>query len=302
MASASVIDKTKGENTMAKSFPRTMVGGVSLPRMLIGSNWLVGYSHTSVASDAMIKRVHTRETVAQIIEAYLEYDINAIMGLTSVDSILADGAKLAEDRTGKQVILIDTPILNVDDTKAGRDEALAVIRGAKAAGATFCFPHHSSAEQLVCKNTRTLDRLPDYLSMIRDNGMIPGLSAHMPELILYSDLNEYDVETYIQIYNCMGFLMQVEIEYIHKVIHEAKKPVMTIKSMAAGRVSPFVGITFAYNTIRPIDMVTMGAFTLEEVYEDVEIAAAAIEHRCPNLEGRTSPNKTDALGGIEKGK
>ncbi len=38
--------------------------------------------------------------------------------------------------------------------------------------------------------------------MIRQHGMIPGLSAHMPELILYSDENEYDVETYIQIYNC----------------------------------------------------------------------------------------------------
>ena len=41
--------------------------------------------------------------------------------------------------------------------------------------------------------------------MIRDHGMIPGLSAHMPELVVFSDLNGYDVETYIQIYNCAGF-------------------------------------------------------------------------------------------------
>lgn len=47
------------------------------------------------------------------------------------------------------------------------------------------------------KNKRTMDRLPDYLAMIRDNGMIPGLSAHMPEVIQYADLNGYDVETYI---------------------------------------------------------------------------------------------------------
>jgi len=50
--------------------------------------------------------------------------------------------------------------------------------------------------------------------MIRGFGMIPGLSAHMPEVVVYSDKNEYDVETYIQIFNCMGFLMQVEIEYV----------------------------------------------------------------------------------------
>lgn len=285
---------------MSKSFPRTMVGGVSLPRMLIGSNWLVGYSHTSVSADGMIRRRHNRESIANVIEAYLEYDIDAMMGCTSgADSVLSEAAKLAEDRTGKRVILIDTPIINVDNTKEARAEALEAIKKAKQTGATFVMPHHSSAEQLVCKNTRTLDRLPDYLDMIRENGMIPGLSAHMPELILYSDLNGYDVESYVQIYNCMGFLMQVEIEYIHKVIHEAKKPVMTIKAMAAGRVSPFVGITFSYGTIRPIDMVTMGAFTSEEVHEDVEIALAAIERRRPNLEGRSSPNKSDALGGLD---
>ena len=33
----------------------------------------------------------------------------------------------------------------------------------------------------------------------------------MPEMIVYSDLNGYDVETYIQIFNCMGFMMQVDV-------------------------------------------------------------------------------------------
>ena len=146
---------------------------------------------------------------------------------------------------------------------------------------------------MVCKRTGTIDRLPEYTKMVRDNGMIPGLSAHMPELVLYSDAHpEYDVQTYIQIYNCMGFLMQIEVESVHKTIWNAKKPVMTIKSMAAGRCSPFVGLTFSYNTIRPCDMVTVGAMTAAEVHEDVEIAMAAIEHRYPDLEGRSSPNKT----------
>lgn len=94
--------------------------------------------------------------------------------------------------------------------------------------------------------------------LIRDHDMIPGLSAHMPELIVYTDENGYDLETYIQLYNCVGFLIQVEVEYIHKVIWNAKKPVMTIKPMAAGRVSPFVGLTFSFSTIRAQDMVAAG--------------------------------------------
>ena len=134
-----------------------------------------------------------------------------------------------------------------------------------------------------------------YTDMIRQRGMLPGLSAHMPELIVYSDLNEYDVETYIQLYNCMGFLMQVEIEYVHKIIWSAKKPVMTIKPMAAGRCSPFVGITFSFATLRPCDMVTVGAASVEEVHEDVEIALAALERRPPDVEGRNSPAKSSIM-------
>jgi len=280
-----------------KSFPRTTVAGVSLPRMIIGSNWLLGWSHCSPASDNMIIRQNkNRDAIADVMEVFLENDVDAVMAPVAQHPVVADAAKLAEDRTGKRMILIDTPIINVSDTPEARREAEAEIKKCRDIGATFCLPHHSSVEELVYKNKRIIDRLPDYTKMIRDNGMIPGLSAHMPELIVFSDEQNYDVETYIQIYNCMGFLMQVEIEYIHKVIWNAKKPVMTIKPMAAGRVTPFVGITFSFATIRPCDMVTVGCFIPEEAREDVEIGFAAIERRAPDLEGRASPNKSAAMG------
>lgn len=281
---------------MHNLFPRTQVEGVSLPRMLIGTNWLMGYSHKSACADAYIRQNNRNpQAVADIIEAFLDSGVDAIMGCISQEEPLKNGIKLAEDRTGKGVIRIDTPNIDVSDTPEGRREAEKRIKLVKESGAVFCMPHHSAAEQLVCKRTETIDRLPDYLKMIRDNDMIPGLSAHMPELIVYSDNNEYDVQTYIQIFNCMGFLMQMEIEYIHKVIIQAKKPVMTIKPMAAGRVSPFVGLTFSYAALRECDMVTVGCMTPQEAREDVEFGLAAIERRPPDIEGRASPVKTSIM-------
>ncbi|MDO4740787.1 MAG: hypothetical protein Q4A66_08985 [Eubacteriales bacterium] len=280
------------------SFPRTEVAGVSLPRMLMGSNWMLGYSHTTVSADEMIRRRFSlAQNVRDMALAYLEYDIDAMMAPFGGQEVLLDGVKMAEDATGKKIIKIDTPIINVNDSAAGRAEARAKIEESAKNGAKFCLIHHSSAEQLVNKNKGTIERLPDYLDMIRQAGMIPGLSAHMPELVVYSDANEYDVQTYIQIYNCMGFLMQVEIEGVRAIIEKAKKPVMSIKAMAAGRVSPYVGLTFSFATLRPCDMVTVGAFTPAEVHEDVEIGLAAIERRFPNMERRSSPNKTAVLGG-----
>lgn len=281
---------------MNKAFPRTMVGGKSLSRMIIGSNWILGYSHTSPSADGMIKKMHgSTENIAALLGAYLSRGVDTIMAPFAQSQLLLDAIKMAEDKSGKGLILVDTPILNVDDRPEARREAEALIKRSAEFGATFCMPHHQSCEQLINKNAGTMDRLPDYLKMIRENGMIPGLSAHMPEVLVYADENEYDVETYIQIYNCAGFLMQVEIEYIHKVIHAAKKPVMTIKPMAAGRVSPFVGLTFSFATIRDCDMVAVGALTPEEALEDIEISLAALERRAPDIEGRNSPAKSDIM-------
>ena len=280
-------------------FPRTEVAGISLPRMLIGSNWLLGYSHTGAAADKMIKSRHSDpEATAQVLDAYMQYGIDALMAPAFEEgSPLRTAVEAVQEKYNKPMIQIATPIINVDDNAAARKEAEAVIAKAAKNGATFCLVHHTSAEQLVNKNKRTMDRLPDYLDMIRQYGMKPGLSAHMPELIQFPDEQGYDVETYIQIYNCMGFLMQVEIESVNRIIWNAKHPVMTIKSMAAGRCTPFVGLSFSYATLRPCDMVTVGAFTPDEVHEDVEIALAAIERRHPNLSARNSPAVTSIIKG-----
>ena len=278
------------------TFPRTTVAGVSLPRLLIGSNWIFGWSHRGHAADLFVKEQHsTVDSTLSVLNAFLQYGIDAWMGPFSSHPEALAKIKGIQEKIGRKLILIDTPILNMDDNAQARKETEAIIKTSAEIGSTFCLIHHGSCEQLINKNKKTMDRLPDYTDMIRQSGLIPGLSAHMPEVIQYADLNGYDVETYIQIFNCLGFLMEVEIESIIKIIHEAKKPVMTIKPMASGRTTPYVGLTFNWNVLRPQDMVTVGCINEHEVHEDVEISMAALERRLPNIEARGSPGKTSII-------
>ena len=280
-------------------FPRTTVAGVSLSRMIIGTNWILGWSHRSPAADQQIKnRFPGGNEVFPLLKTFLDEGVDTIMGPLQQERVMQEGVREAQERTGRKMVLIDTPIINVDDNENARREARAIIRRSRECGAALCLLHHSSVEQLVNKNLHKIPRLDDYTDMIRQEGMIPGLSAHMPELITYSDDNGYDVETYIQIYNCMGFMMQVEIETVASIIHHAKKPVMTIKPMAAGRTTPYVGLNFSWNTIRPCDMVTVGCTHPDEAAEDIEISRAALERRFPDIGKRASPNQNqDAFGG-----
>lgn len=279
-----------------KQFPRTEVDGLSISRMIIGTNWFAGYSHRSDAADSMIKDTHaTPDSMLPILDAFMEHGIDTIMAPFGQLPHIVEAVRLTEKKWGREMIMIDTPVINVDDTDEAREEARATIKASAERGAKICLIHHYSAEQLVNKNKRQIQRLDDYTKMIREEGMIPGLSAHMPELVLYSDENGYDVQTYIQIYNCMGFLMQIEIEAVATIIRSAKKPVLAIKPLAAGRTTPFVGLNFSYATIRDRDAVCIGCLTEKEAREDIEIAFAALERRGANLAKRNSPAKNQAV-------
>ena len=66
---------------------------------------------------------------------------------------------------------------------------------------------------------------------------------------------------------------------------------MTTKPMAAGRVTPFVGLYLEWNTNRHQDMVTVGIMTLAEATEVIELSFAILERRSPNIGVRSSPSK-----------
>ncbi len=274
-------------------FPRTMVGGVSLPRLIIGSNWFLGYSHTSLAKDKFIKDLQTRERITAIISTFMEYGIDAAMG--PVHPMFEEAIQDAEQKAGQPIVRIYTPWFNITPGGPADNEPEVVFDQCAKWGATFCMPHQGVTDALLDRRAGTIRDLGTYTKMIRDRGMIPGLSTHMPETPVYADRMGADVETYIQIYNAAGFLMQVETDWVQRIIANAEKPVMTIKPLAAGRLLPIVGLGFVWNTIRQQDMVTIGTTTTDEVREVVELSLDLLSHQMPELELQRTRSKKSLL-------
>ena len=261
-------------------FPRTTVGGVSLPRLIIGSNWFIGYSHTSLAKDKFIKELQTRERIAEVLAVFLDRGIDAVMAPPSQD--MEEAIREAENKAGKQMLRILTPIFDPLPDGDPKSTPEAMFDQAKALGATFCLPHQWVTDTLVDRMHGVIRNIDRYTALIREREMIPGLSTHMPETVVIADKTGADVETYIQIYNAAGFLMQVEADWVMRIISNAKKPVMTIKPLAAGRLLPVVGLAFSWNTIRDQDMVTIGTTTPEEARESIEISLDLLDRRIPD--------------------
>lgn len=279
---------------MAK-FPRTTVGGQSVSRMVVGSNWFLGWSHATRAKDNYIKQnVAERKKIADILEVFFKAGVDTVMGQITCDPFSA-AIKEAEDRTGVKAIIMTTPMFTITPQVPvdgfDMNEVNKVLDAQAKLGARICMPHACTTDAMVDKCTRTVRQMDTVCKMIRERNMIPGLSTHMPETILFADESKLDVETYISIYNAAGYLMQVEVDWTSRVIHAAKKPVVTIKPMAAGQLRPFQGLTFAWNTLRECDMVTLGTMSPEEAAECIEMSLSILEHRQSDVQLQETRSK-----------
>jgi hypothetical protein len=267
-----------------KAFPRTTVGGVSLPRLIIGTNWFCGFSHTTRAKDALIADHMTAKPgrVADIMEVFFRAGVNAVMGLGERAPLPA-AIQETEDRTGMKAILISTPTLPFDarTPAAGFDlgEVERIVEQHAKLGATFFMPHQGVTDAMVDRCLRRVRHMEPVCKLIRQYGMVPGLSTHMPETIVYADESGLDVESYVSLYNAMGFLMQVEVDWVAAIMRAAKKPVMTIKPLASGQLRPFQALNFVWNTLRPQDMVTIGTLHPSEAAEVIELSFAILDRR-----------------------
>lgn len=272
-------------------FPRTIVGGVSMPRLIIGTNWFRGYSHTSRAQDQFIKSYQTSKNIADIMSLFVQAGADAVMG-GDMDSPMKEAIEETQQRTGRGVIRIITPHLNIRPGGPPEMEADRVFARCKEMGATLCMPHQGITDALADRRDKVIRDLDTYTRLIRKHDMVPGLSTHMPETVVYADSQKADVETYIQIYNAVGFLMQVEVDWVMRIISNAHKPVMTIKPLAAGRLMPVVGLAFVWNTIRDQDMVTIGTTTPDEAREVIDISLELLARRVPDYELQSTRSKS----------
>ena len=268
--------------------------------MIIGTNWFLGYTHCTDAKSRSVERIVTNvKSVADIIEVFFKAGVDTIM-CPHTKTCIPDAIREAEQRTGVKAVIVSTPSFSTNPRTPfdGFDlgEAARILDAEAAKGVAICMPHTSTTDVMVDKCTREVRRMDSLCRMIRERGMIPGLSTHIPESVVFADESGLDVETYIQPFNLMGYLMQLEVDWVGRIIQNAKKPVMTIKTMAAGQIRPYQALTFTWNAIRDIDMVTVGTMAPEEAKELVDLSLEILSHQPSSAKLQKTRSKATVLG------
>jgi len=246
------------------SFPTFKVEDVEVPRVLIGINPFLGYSHFSEARSKYFKRIFKDVTaISDVIVKATELGVNGIY--TPADKKIADALKQVKQRTGIEMTVVGTTYYTFDLKKIEKEIDLL-----KSMGANICLLHGNAVDDLLNPIMRAINHAEEMLQLIREKGLIPGIACHDARAILYSDERGYDVKIYATPVNKIGFWMNPEGLTL-KIIRQTDKPVIALKSFASGRIQPEEGLEFTLST-PGVTAVAIGVANYEEVTQDFKLA------------------------------
>ena len=265
------------------TFPMTKIGDLPVSRMLCGTNCFFGHSHISQARNNWLRRHFTTDRIVEVMHAMAEEGINAAVSATIPE--MREALDALKQQTGYEMHWIATP------GGGTLDELLDNIRVTADLGAQVCMPHTSYTDSSLCIKEQRIIGAEQISELTRELGMIPGWSTHRPEVITVSDSAGYDMETYIQPFNSIGFLCAVETDWMARVINNTPKTVISIKPLGAGRIMPPTGLGFVYQNLDPRHTVCIGCMSPEEAKEDIALARAFIAGEEPDIELQKTRSK-----------
>jgi hypothetical protein len=232
--------------------PTVRLGTLEVSRLILGSNPFWGYSHKSVQLDEEMRRHHTDERIAQIL------DEAASCGVTALASppderwrklwtrYAAGGGKLK---------------LWISQCHGNPEQMLAEIDRSVEAGAAAIFIQGARVEEQFGKGN--FDLLRTWIEHIKRAGLPAGAAAHWPEVHPELERRGFPTDFYYQcMYNASktSDYSPAEREKAAATIAQLKKPVIAYKILAAGRLTAAEGFEYVFSHIKRKDGVCVGVY------------------------------------------
>ena len=230
-ASASAAEEETG-------MPKIKLGKYSISRLVCGNNPFNGGSHTSPFLNEEMRRYYTPEQTYKTMRRSQDLGINCWQ---SGSEKLGVYRRLVEE--GRPMHFLAT-----GHSRPGATETLK--RGG-------CVGLAMSGEPTdVLFKTGKIDQLKDYLTEVRDSGMLVGVSTHMPAVVDVVESKGWDVDYYMtcvyerirsaaELEKMLGqapipvgeVYLPLDPPRMYKMIQQTKRTCLAFKILAAGRLS-----------------------------------------------------------------
>ena len=268
----------------APVLPTVKFGSADITRLIIGSNPFYGYSHFNRTLDALMREFYTQEKKLEVLKSAEQNGINAWQ-VHYNDQPLADYLRYREEGGKMHLVLLA-------DFELMKNPRILpqVVAKMKPLGVG----HHGNRTD---ERFRTGEKwkVKEFCKMVRDTGVMVGVSAHNPAVFDIIESEDWDVD-YFQtcLYRVSRTVEETRAEFreapvgetymekdperMCKIIRATKKPCLAFKVFGAGRQtgSPESienALRFALSNIKPTDAIIVGHYPRfkDEVKENVAL-------------------------------
>lgn len=238
--------------TGAPSLPTVRLGPLEVSRLILGSNPFWGYSHKSAQLDEEMRRFHTDERIARILDEAADCGLTALASPPDARWVgiwtryRAGGGRLRHW---------------ISQCHGAPEQMLQEIDRSVRAGAAAIFIQGARVEEQFGKGN--FDTLRVWIERIKAAGLPAGAAAHWPEVHPELERRGLPTDFYFQcMYNASktSDYSAAEREKAAGTIAGLKKPVIAYKILAAGRLSAQEGFEDAFRRIGRKDGVCVGVY------------------------------------------
>ncbi|HSB16533.1 MAG TPA: twin-arginine translocation signal domain-containing protein [Bryobacteraceae bacterium] len=247
-----------------QKLPQVQLGCYSISRLICGANVFNGGSHLSVFVNYEMKKYYTPEQILKTLRRCEEVGINCWQaGKGNLENY-----RHYVDSGGKMHFLA---------LEHSEPEVVKTL----ARGGCIGIAHHGEVTDRLFKQGK-IDQIQDYLKMVRDSGMLVGISTHMPAVVDTVESKGWDFDYYMtcvyerhrtkeELEKLLGqapipvgeVYLPNDPPRMYRMVQQTKKPCLAFKILAAGRLSEhpqWIEQAFrnAFNGIKKTDAVIVG--------------------------------------------
>ncbi|MHB9034510.1 MAG: hypothetical protein ACYC6L_15870 [Anaerolineae bacterium] len=229
--------------------------GLQVTRLVIGGNPFAGYSHQDEGRDQAMRAYYT---VARIKETWARAEAAGINTMVTNNThpgvVQAVREYLREGGALQWIAQVNLKTVMEDDIRA------AVEIGCKAV-----FFHGALGD--TAYQRRDSETLKRWCGCVRSYGIPAGVAGHAPEVHAWLDQNAVADFNVVCFFNCgslhagQGTKFNLgDLAPATAVIRAIGKPCIAYKIMGAGRIDPQTAFEYAFNSIKPGDVVNVGMY------------------------------------------
>lgn len=267
--------------------PTVKFGDTEITRLIIGSNAFYGYSHFNNLLNQFMREYMTQDRRMEVLHRCERAGINTWQLHYNRETI--DDLRRYRSEGGKMnwFLLADFDMLT-DWTLVGK-----VVKELKPVGIAY----HGNRSDDRYKEGR-MQVIRDFCKVVRDAGVLVGVSAHNPAVFEAIESADWDVDYFQtcayhvsrsreharEVFNespldSGGMFMENDPVRMFKVVRQTKRPCLAFKILAAGRMDRPKDVEgafqMAFRNIKPTDAVIVGMCPRfkDEISENVALTA-----------------------------